>query len=154
REFAVRNLNLDLEPGNPISPSYGDLDPAFPKDARPHLTVGEGRDRILEARSPGDPVREVPDTIKPLSAHYYYFVPKADVPGVTLDFSGMAPSQTLDVDLIVKIQDKGWERRQLSPDDPITLCRSNPDDNLGGFYVVLSNHSTATDGALGGSFNL
>jgi hypothetical protein len=152
REFAVRNLNLDLQPGDPISPSHRDFDSSFPEGVRPALAVGEGRDRVLEAREPGDQAREVVDTIKPLSAHYYFFVPTDEVEGVALDFAGMDPAVTLDADLIVKIEDKGWERRQLAVDETTTLCRADADDDVEAFYLVLSNHSMATDGALGGSF--
>jgi hypothetical protein len=155
RDFAVRNFNLDLEPGDPITPSYKDWDPSFPEGVRPKFTVGEKRaDRTLEASAPDDPPREIDDTIKPLSAHYDFFVPADDVPGVTLDFSGMTPSDTLDVDVLVNIKDKGWERRQLHVDEPTTLCRSNPDDDVKSFYLVLSNHTFDTDGALGGSFTI
>lgn len=154
RDFAVRNLNLDLEPGNPISPSYENADSAFPPDVRPPLTVGEGRERVLEPRAPDQPARTIRDTIKPLSAHYDYFVPRDNLPRITFDFSGMGPSGALDVDLIVKIRDKGWERRRLSTGQPVTLCRSNPADNLPGFYLVLSNHSLDPEGAVGGSFTL
>jgi len=35
RDFAVRNLNLDLQPGDPISPSYHDLDQTFPEGIAP-----------------------------------------------------------------------------------------------------------------------
>src|SRR5918993_2317211 len=42
RDFAVRNLNLDLEPGDPIDPDYDDLDPRFPVgDISPPLLAGE-----------------------------------------------------------------------------------------------------------------
>ncbi|MEA2583652.1 MAG: hypothetical protein QOF33_1737 [Thermomicrobiales bacterium] len=154
REFAVRNLNLDLQPGDPISPSYADMDSAFPEGIPPVLAIGEGKDRRLEAQGAGEPERQVEATIKPLSAQYYYLVPQDDVAAVTLDFSGMAPAETLDVDLIVRIKDKGWERRELGVDDPTVLCRAIPDDDVEAFYLVLSNHSTELDGALGGSFTV
>jgi len=66
----------------------------------------------------------------------------------------MTPTATLDVDLIVKIKDKGWERRQLPADATTTLCRDNPADDIEAFYLVLSNHSMDIQGALGGSFSL
>jgi hypothetical protein len=154
REFAVRNLNLDLQPGDPISPSYKDLDPSFPEGQRPPLVVGEGQSRNLEARDVGEPARRVEDTIKPLSAHYYYLIPEEEVASVTFDFTGMGSVETLDVDLIVHIADKGWERRQLPADEPTTLCRSNPDDNVEAFYLVVSNHSMEIDGAVAGSIEI
>ncbi len=154
REFAVRNLNLDLQPGDPISPSYRDFDPSFPEGQRPPMVVGEGRSRLLEAQDGGEPARRVEDTIKPLSAHYYYLIPQDEVASVTLDVSGMTPAGTLDVDLIIRIAGKGWERRQLSTDEPTTLCRADPDDDVEAFYLVLSNHSMEIDGAIDGAVEI
>src|ERR671912_256679 len=41
RDFAGRNFNLQLQPGDPIKPDYADLDPQFPVgDVSPSLLVG------------------------------------------------------------------------------------------------------------------
>ncbi|HEY8448475.1 MAG TPA: hypothetical protein VIL01_15345 [Thermomicrobiales bacterium] len=154
REFAVRNLNLELEPGDPISPSYSDLDPNFPEGIRPPLVVGEGSDRRLEPATDDVPERIVGDTIKSLSAHYYYFVPTDDVARLTLDFRNLKPGEALDVDMIVNIEGKGWERRQLDPSQPITFCRANPDDNVAAFYLVLSNHEMDEATSVTGTFSV
>jgi hypothetical protein len=139
RDFAVMNLNLDLEPGDPVSPSFADIDPIFPVGIRPPLIAGEGADRRIQ---PGE-ARTVEDAIPQLRAHYAYFVPQEGATGVTLDFTGLVPSEAVDVDLIVNIEGKGWERRQLDPAKVTTLCRDKPADNVKGFYLVISNHDVA-----------
>ncbi|MER3436621.1 MAG: hypothetical protein C4346_02805 [Chloroflexota bacterium] len=154
REFAVRNLNLKLEPGDPISPSYADLDPAFPEGIRPPLVVGEGSDRRLLPTETGEPDRIVGDTIRSLSAHYYYFVPSGDVAQVTLDFRGMMPGEAMDVDLIVNIEGKGWERRMLDPTQPVTFCRATPENNVKAFYLIVSNHDINEATSVTGTFTV
>lgn len=148
RDFAVMNLNLDLEPGDPITPSFAEIDRTFPVGIRPPLVVGEGADRRIEAGE----TRTVEDDIPQLRAHYYYLVPQDEATGVRLDFGELAPAAAIDIDLIVNIEGKGWERRQLDPTETTTLCRDNPDDAVDGFYLVISNHDV--DERVQGSFDV
>ncbi|MEA2512326.1 MAG: hypothetical protein QOJ59_1813, partial [Thermomicrobiales bacterium] len=87
-----------------------------------------------------------------LTAHYYYFTPAADSTQVTLDFSGLEPNDAIDVDIIAKIADGDWERRQLTTDGPVTFCREVPEDNVEKFYLVISNHDLSSVMTVGGSF--
>jgi hypothetical protein len=143
RDFAVRNLNLNLLPGDPITPSYDDFDPAFPDNYPPPMTVGEMRsDARLRPQEEGEEPRRVADRIKSLSAHYYRFTPdpEAEIGQIGFDFSGLAPAEALAVDAIVKIRNKGWERRRLDPNGAITFCTSRPEDDVQDMFLVLSNH--------------
>jgi hypothetical protein len=152
-DFAVRNFNLDLQPGDPISPSYQDLDPTFPVQG-PELSFARGVNGRLPLLASGDAPNEFDESIRHLLAHYYYFSPAADATQVTLDFSGLSPNEAVDVDMLVKIKDKSWERRQLPTDGPITLCREVPDDNVENFYLVVSNHDWHTLTNVTGTFTV
>ena len=154
RDFAVRNLNLALEPGNPISPRYKDLDPNFPDNIPPVLKAGEGPEKTLQAQDEDEEPRRFDDTIKSLSADYYYFEPDAETQQVTFDFSRLTPATALDVDAIVKVKDKGWERRQLDPTNATTWCRSTPADNVEAFYLILSNHEKNILTTIKGDFTI
>ncbi len=125
REFAVRNLNRDLLPGDPISPSFRDLDLTFPEDQPPPMR-NLGADEILTSQDVDAEPLLFHESIPSLAAHYYTFTPESDVRQVTLDFSGLAPDVALDVDLLVKIREGEWERRKLEPGETATLCRDDP----------------------------
>jgi hypothetical protein len=155
RDFAVRNLNLNLLPGDPISPSYDDLDPVFPDNYPPPMTVGELRSAsLLFPQAAGEEPRRVIDRIKSLSAHYYRFMPDpdSDIAQVRFDFSAFAPAEAVDVDAVVKIRGKGWERRRLDRATPTLFCRTEPADDLQTIIFVVSNHdrdlATAVTGEL------
>jgi hypothetical protein len=154
REFTVRNLNLDLEPGDPIDPSYIDLDRSFPEGTVPTFeNESKSQNRLVPSPGGSEPLR-FEDTISSLSAHYYRFDTDADVTQVTFDLTGLAPSQAVDLDLVVKIRDKGWERRQLDPSKPITFCREIPEDNVARMYLVITNHDMNEATSVKGSFTV
>jgi hypothetical protein len=143
RDFTVRNLNLDLEPGDPIDPDYDDLDPQFPVgDVTAPLLVGaEDAEAWLPIAAGDEEPRRFADRLRSLTAHYYRFLldPRGDM--LTLDFSDLAPVGDLDVDTLVKIDGGAWERRQLEPGGAVTLCLSEPEDDVEELYLVLSNHN-------------
>jgi hypothetical protein len=151
RDFAVRNFNLDLKPGNPISPRYQDIDPTFPI-LGPELNFAKGVNGRLPLLNPGDAPKAYDESLNYLTAHYYYFSPAADATAVTFDFSGLAPNDVVDVDAIVKIKDGGWERRQLATDGPVTFCRDVPEDSVENLYLVVSNHDWHTSTTVTGTF--
>ncbi|MEA2525637.1 MAG: hypothetical protein QOF73_2864, partial [Thermomicrobiales bacterium] len=154
REFAVRNLNLDLQPGDPISPSYKDLDPTFLEGFAPPLLVGDSPASRIEL----DPGRDEPlrfdDPIPSLSANYYNFDTPAAVTRLTFDFTGLAPNEAVDVDVVTKIRGEGWERRQIDPSQPITFCREIPEDALSFFYLVISNHDMEEANTVRGTYTV
>jgi hypothetical protein len=154
RDFAVRNLNLALEPGDPIDPSYDDLDPQFPVDVvSPRLLVGaEDADAWLPLVPAGEEPRRFADRLRSLTAHYYRFLPDPRGGMLTLDFSGLAPAGDLDVDALVKIEGGAWERRRLESGRVVTLCLSEPDENVEELYLVLSNHNRDLFSVVEGEF--
>jgi hypothetical protein len=152
RDFAVRNLNLDLEPGDPISPSYKDLDPTFPEGFAPPFQTGPGKTSRTEiGLTRGEPLT-IADAIPSLSAHCYDFSVARPVQQLTLDFTGIAANGAVDVDMIVRIKGQGWERRRLSTDEPVTFCLSNEADAISMFYLVVSNHDLIEAHTARGSF--
>lgn len=154
RDFAVRNLNLQLEPGDPISPSYRDLDPAFPEGIHPPFQSGPDGTSRTDVGVTGDEPLVFEEAIPSLSAHYYDFSVARPVESLTLDFSGLAANGALDVDMIVKIRNRDWERRQLPTDRPVTLCFGNEADDVSMFYLVLSNHDVVEANTVRGTFTI
>ncbi len=154
REFAVRNLNRELEPGDPIDPSYDDLDPSFPSFAlSPPLIVGENdEDAELPIIDAHDEPRRFPDRLRSLTAHYYRFAPDPLGGQLLLDFSGLAPASALDIDVLLKVEDGEWERRRLAAGGAATFCLSNPDEEIEEFYLVLSNHDRDLYSVVEGEF--
>jgi len=49
------------------------------------------------------------------------------------------PGDAVDVDMIVKIRNGDWERRQLPVDQPTTYCLTNRPTAIGSFYLVVSD---------------
>src|SRR5215216_5058061 len=98
RDFAVRNLNLKLEPGDPIDPDYGDLDPQFPiGEISPPVLVGaEDAEAWLPIAAENEEPRRFADHLRSLTAHYYRFLPDPRGGMLVLDFSGLAPVGDLD----------------------------------------------------------
>lgn len=152
RDFAVQNFNLDLQPGDPIIPRYQEVDPTFPLEA-PSLNFARGQNGRLPLIVASDDEPKVYEkTIHNLSAHYYYFTPDKDADYVTFDFTGMGPSDFIDIDLLVKVRDGDWERRQYDPTEPITFCRNDPDDDIEYVYAIVSNHAIYDRQTVEGTF--
>lgn len=159
RDFAVRNFNLDLQPGNPTKPSYRDIDRTFPEKG-PELNFAQGVNGRLPLLAAGDAPNSYDESLRHLLAHYYYFSPAPDATQVTLDFSRLTPAEAVDVDALVKLKNGDWERRQIPTARPFTFCRQVPADDVESFYLVVSNHDwhtltnvtgTFTVGAYGGA---
>lgn len=154
RDFAVRNLNLDLQPGDPITPSFRDLDPTFPEDMPPPLSNPSGSLQRLKAQAIDAQPATYEESIPSLSAHYYSFSLDSDVRAMTLDFSGLTPGAALDLDLLVKIRDGQWEQRRLVPGEATTICRDVASDDVGSFYLVLSNNDLRESTTVRGAFTI
>jgi hypothetical protein len=154
RDFAVRNVNLQLEPGDPIDPDYADLDPQFPVgDVSPPLLVGgTDAEAWLPIFAENEEPRRYADHLRSLTAHYYRFLPDPSGGTLVLDFSGLAPASDLDVDALVKTEGGGWERRRLESARATTLCLSEPEDDVEELYLVLSNHNRDLFSVVEGEF--
>ncbi|MDP1827769.1 MAG: hypothetical protein Q8L48_31135 [Archangium sp.] len=141
RDFAIRNLNESLLPGDPVSPRHHARDPAhpenalFPSEEAIPLTGNQEQTRQLQ--------------LEPLAARYYRLRVELDsqVQRVELDLSALSGREHLDVDALINNPD-AW----LS--SPVKLTETRPrfcfdlgPSNLerkGSFaelLLVLSNHS-------------
>jgi hypothetical protein len=136
RDFAVRALNRTLDPGVPIKPRFSEQDGAVST-----ATPGERRTRPEIALAPGQGKTLVNETLPSLWASYTKMTVDPLVRKVTLDFAALLPADALDVDVLLKIKDKGWERRKLGT-GRTTLCRINKADDVEELWLVLSNHAT------------
>lgn len=154
REFTVRNLNMDLLPGDPITPSYRDIDPTFPEGMAPPFRVGDSpSSRILVGPGHAEPwVFE--DPIPSLAAHYYDLLFQEPVTRITLDFTGLTDVDDVDVDLITKVIQQPWARLKLDPSKPIVFCRENEDEAIRNAYLIVTNHDMEEANAVRGSFTI
>ena len=144
RDFAVRNINMNVAGSgdDPIPKRYKDFDATitFP-DGKPSGSMWHSLTTIEAA---DDPV-PYPDTIKPLSAHYWRFDVADSVEKFEFDFSGLGDGNILDVDALLAIWQDGpgsevkWEHRKLA-DPKAKFCRSIPEEDVAEMYLVLSNH--------------
>lgn len=149
RDFSVQSLNLDLQPGDPISPSFTDIDPTFPPDAPPLMDNDGNRAERLE-----DTPITYDVTLPSLSTGFYAFRVEDDSDGVTFDFTQLAPSEATDVDLIVKVRDGDWERRQINPETELAYCSDDPADDIDFVYVILTNHDLVESTTVRGDFTV
>jgi hypothetical protein len=154
RDFAVRNLNLELEPGDPIDPDYDDLDPRFPVgEVSPPLLVGaEDADAWLPIIGEEEEPLHFAEHLRSLTAHYYRFLPDPRGGMLILDFSRLAPAGDLDIDALLKIDDGAWQRRRLQAGEATTFCLSGPGDDVEELYLVLSNHNRDLFSVVQGEF--
>jgi hypothetical protein len=69
-----------------------------------------------------------------------------------LDFTGLSPEADLDVDVLLKVEDGRWERRQLTGGSSMTYCLSNPGEAVEELYLILSNHNRDLFSVVEGEF--
>lgn len=145
RDFAVRNININVagDGTDPIPKRYKDYDPQIPfPDGKPFPTSMWQGPLLIE---PTDEPTPHPDTIKPLSAHYWHFKVDDSVQRFEFDFSGLGDADILDVDALLAIRQDGpgsavkWEHRRL-PEPKAKFCRSVPEEDVQEMYLVLTNH--------------
>jgi hypothetical protein len=148
RDFAVRALNQGLDPGDPIEPRFSKLDPAVST-----ATPGGLRLRPKIPLVPSMDKTVVVAYLSSLWASYTDITVDPDIRRVTLSFTGLTPADALDVDVLVKIKDKGWERRKLSNGDT-SFCRNKPADDLDELWLVLSNHDMDLKHPVQGSYTI
>ncbi len=148
REFALRNWNKELGIGNPMDPLH-----PIPPTSRSQPSGGHNWDETeLQANDRGMPYT-VDTYMVPLFASYAPFKVDGDVGQVVLDLSGVGDKANFDADALVKIKDRGWERRKLKK-GTTTWCLDNPDDDVEQFVVVLSNHDQPGDDDVTGQWSV
>jgi hypothetical protein len=131
-EFAIRNLNRDLEPNDPITPRYIDLDPLFPDGAAPWNDVND--DLVAQSRDAAPLSYDA--QIPALKARYYHFTTHETVRKIELDLSSLAQYGNLRVDVVKKSRETGWEIEQLEKTSKARVC------DVDEFYLVVTNHAT------------
>jgi hypothetical protein len=146
RDFTVRALNQDLDPGDPIEPRF-----SKPDEAVSTATPGGLRLRPKIPLVPSMDKTVVVAYLSSLWASYTDITVDPGIRKVTLSFSGLTPTDALDVDVLVKIKDKGWERRKLTNGDT-SFCRNKPADDLEELWLVLSNHDMDLKHPVQGSY--
>jgi hypothetical protein len=155
KDFAVQAFNYRLNPGDPAAPEMQVPDAKFPPylpelalsrtDDKKQVTFGrvslEGGGVTVQVKVPA------------LAMRYHVFGVADNVKKLEVDFTGVQPSQAMDVEALLHIQTKGWERRALS-DGKTTFCRDRPAENVDGAILVIANHSWAAAEILTGSYKL
>jgi hypothetical protein len=96
---------------------------------------------------------ELTVSVAPLAARYYVMGVDDDIAKLVFDFTGVQPSQALDVEGLVYIRDKGWERRAFS-DGKTTVCRDRPDEIIDAAVLVVADHSWVPAENLTGSYDI
>lgn len=123
--FAVRNLNMLLEQGDPVSPRYVTFDADFPDGARPLMSS-----TVMAAGESYSSSKDLPR----LKAHYYEVL--FDDLSVKSAEVRLAPGSSLDLDLLIR--KKGvWSLQNFSGQTKISLC------DVEKMYVVVSNPAFA-----------
>jgi hypothetical protein len=132
-DFALRNLNLDLPPGKAIDPRFQAIDSQFPNTVPPAFTA------TLHPQAKSDAAQKVQtEPIQELSTRYYHLFADPGVKQLTLTVKSDDMGR-LNIDFIVKVKDKGWQRRPL--ESTLTLCRNLAADDVSELYVVVADHA-------------
>ncbi len=135
RTFAVRNLNTEFLPGDPLprSDRYISLDSEFRKDK---VEPPYGGGPLI-----GDSELTYTAMLEPLTADYLKFtVSDPEVRQVVFDLDGLAAATGLDVDALIKTQGKDWEKRDLNGKTELKFCFDKSGETLEDIRLVLSNH--------------
>lgn len=152
RDFAVRDFNEKLDPGDPIGTHFNDADSGFPDGVMPSGSRVMDAP-ALESKYDGVPI-EFPRSLPSLTADYTHFTVDSDVRQIRLDFSGLGQPDDFDVDALVKTKDGHWERRFLPSDGDTRWCRNDPSDDISEFYLIVSNHAYQSDRSVSGSYTV
>ena len=148
RDFAVRNLNRDIL-GQVTVPGpekrYQQLDPTIPDTYWPVP---------IDARSidTDGTTSWTPAPLSALTARYLYVAGSSPGRDVTLDLSGLTPTDDLDADVLVHVKDH-WERRPVEGTQ-FTYCRDVPADDIDQLYLVVANHSDDPSSVISGAVTI
>jgi len=148
RDFAVRALNQTLSAGDPIEPRFSALDAAV-SDATPGGTRLRPKIELIAQLNK----TVVNEHLPSLWASYTDITVDPTIGTLKLAFDGLSPSDALDVDVLLKVKDKGWERRKLTNGET-TLCLNRPEDAAQEIWLVLSNHDPDLAHAIDGSYSM
>jgi hypothetical protein len=145
--FALRNLNSQFFPDNPLGKRYVNLDAGFPDEEMPRPEVVEQLTGLESAA----PVLTYPVELPALKAQYYHFSMADSVQQVRFDFSAIGPQADRKVSALVKLKGQPWELRENLP-DVLTFCIE--EEPLEDIWIVVSNHSTAIGPVVSGPLSV
>jgi hypothetical protein len=165
RDFAVRVWQEKLD-GNPFTrfqDKWPDFPPTTPRD------VDEITSFFTQANLPvpRDPIprfkgfvdikagetKNFTEDIPELWADYYDISPDSATRRLEFVFSGLSPRTAVDVDVLLRIDDK-WEHRPLSGAGTIQFCLDKPADAIQELILVLSNHEMDPNKHVTGRWNV
>jgi hypothetical protein len=153
-DFAFRNLNMDLEPGDPIQPRYKALDGTFTDGYGPGAARKKGE--VTVSVSPPGQTNDIDEQLAPLTSHYRTVSIDPSVHQLVLDFSHLQGGD-VKPDVVVELTSAdgttSWQRRTLSPAST-TWCLDDPENRISAFLLILSNASYAADQTVNGTFGL
>jgi hypothetical protein len=146
RDFAVRNLNLDL--GAAAGPMYNALDPHFPTSVAPTLAHDIDVTQPTSGTDLGL-IASDDDGLASLATQYDHLEigPQAGVRRLTLDFSALAPAAPIDVTVLTRAGDGTWTRRDVAAGGGLDLCFDDPGDDVQSLFVIVGNHQRVADWA-------
>lgn len=150
KDFAVRAWNTDMPGGGApdlIKPRFQQLDAQLPPTGPSHGTKFYFRHPPGLAKT-APPVK-VPESMPPLSARYAELELGDDVQQLTVDFSKLAPSGSLDVVAMIHTPESGWQQRDM-PKGKSTFCRD--EQNVDRVLFVLDDNSYLATDAITGSW--
>lgn len=125
--FAVRNLNMLLEQGDPVSPRYVTFDPDFPDGEDPAMPT---------SYLPAGETYSASEDLPRLKAHYYeILLDELSVHSVAVRLS---LGSSLDLDILMR-KNGNWTLQNFSGQTAINLC------DVEKLYIVVSNPAFAID---------
>ncbi|MCL5952522.1 MAG: hypothetical protein M1132_12525 [Chloroflexi bacterium] len=132
--FAVRNLNLDLEPGNPINPRFVDHDPNFPDGLAPLIMndpVGN-QGEILSVGGLSNAGKTVSLSVPSLVPVYYHYAVPANGQQVEITLP-QTPNSTIQLSLLAKARGGAWSQKDLTGMTKVKLC------NVEELFLAIGN---------------
>lgn len=139
REFAIQNFNINVNAhgDDPRPTTWQDTFPTFP-EMRPQGLKW----RLPEvAETEGNPV-VLNENLQHLAAHYYQVAFDEDASKITIDATGLAPYESVDLDVLIQIGDAAdnrWRHERLNAETE--WCDTRPDEDVRHMFLIVSNHS-------------
>jgi hypothetical protein len=165
RDFAVRVWQEKLD-GDPFR-RFQDKWPGFPPTTPRDVDAINAHFTNLGLPPPQDPIprfkgfvdikagetKNFTEDIPELWADYYDISPDTPTRRLEFVFSGLSPRTAVDVDVLLRIDDK-WEHRPLSGAGTIQFCLDKPADAIQQLILVLSNHEMDPNKHVTGRWNV
>lgn len=137
RVFAVRNVNIALQPGDPIQPHFNALDNAeFPDGAEPQIEEVNIDGPVTMGNSVFP--------LAPVGIKYLRFINRDPrIRQIEFDLRALANirgTRGVDVDVLLKIRNRDWAREDWNSTSQRVFCLDDPDDDLEEILFVVGAH--------------